>query len=53
MEWQHATADYKKVLENGINGIIGEIDNSLKIHKKQEETEFLDGIKKIAEALIE
>ena len=53
MEWQHATADYKKVLEKGINGIIGEIDSSLKIHKKQEETEFLNGIKKVAEALIE
>ena len=53
MEWQHATADYKKVLEKGINGIIGEIDESLKIHKKQEETEFLNGIKKVAEALIE
>ena len=53
MEWQHATADYKKVLEKGIGGIIGEIDSSLKIHKKQEETEFLNGIKKVAEALIE
>lgn len=53
MEWQHATADYKKVLEKGINGIIGEIDESLKIHKKQEETEFLYGIKKVAKALIE
>ena len=41
------------MLENGINGIIGEIDNSLKIHKKQEETEFLGGIKKVAETLIE
>lgn len=53
MEWQHATADYKKVLGKGINGIIGEIDESLKIHKRQEETEFLNGIKKVAEALIE
>lgn len=53
MEWQHATADYKKVLEKGINGIIGEIDESLKIHKREDETEFLDGIKKVAEALIE
>lgn len=53
MEWQHATADYKKVLEKGINGIIGEIDESLKIHKREEETEFLNGIKKVAEALIE
>ena len=53
MEWQHATADYKKVLEKGINGIIGEIDESLKIYKREEKTEFLNGIKKVAEALIE
>ena len=26
MEWQHATADYKKVLEKGIKGIIEEIE---------------------------
>ena len=53
MEWQHATADYKKVLEKGIKGIISEIDESLQVHKKQEETEFLNGIKKVAETLIE
>lgn len=53
MEWQHATGDYKKVLEKGINGIIKEIDESLKIHKREDETEFLYGIKKVAEALIE
>mgnify|MGYP003321127738 CR=1 FL=1 len=27
-EWQHATADYKKVLEKGISGIIDEIDDA-------------------------
>ena len=32
MEWQHATADYKKVLEKGISGIIEEINGSLKTH---------------------
>ena len=53
MEWQHATADYKKVLEKGIKGIIREIDESLKIHKKQEETDFLNGVRKVAETLIE
>lgn len=52
MESQHAAADYKKVMEKGINGIIGEIDDSLKIHKNQEETEFLNSIKKVAKALI-
>lgn len=52
-EWQHATADYKKVLEKGISGIICEIDESLKVHTKPEEIEFLTGIKKVAYTLIE
>ncbi len=52
MEWQHATADYKKVLSKGIRGIIDEIDDSLKIHKKPEETEFLNAIKAVANTLI-
>ena len=34
-EWQHATADYKKVLEKGISGIIAEIDESLESHTKE------------------
>ena len=51
-EWQHATADYKKVLEKGILGIITEIDESLKTHSESEEIEFLNGLKKTAEALI-
>jgi pyruvate-formate lyase len=52
-EWQHATADYSKVLKKGILGIIGDIDESLKVHKKSEEVEFLCGLKKVANALIE
>ena len=52
MEWQHATADYKKVLEKGISGIIDEIDESLKIHTKPDETEFLNAIKSVALTLI-
>lgn len=52
-EWQHATADYKKVLEKGISGLICEIDESLKVHTKPEEIEFLTGIKKVAYTLIE
>jgi len=53
MEWQHATADYKKVLEKGINGIIEEIDDSLKTHTETEEIEFLMAIKNVANALID
>ena len=51
-EWQHATADYKKVLEKGIGGIIGEIDESLKRHTQSEEVEFLNAEKSVALALI-
>lgn len=52
MEWQHATADYKKVLEKGISGIIEEIDGSLKTHSEQEQVEFLNALKKVANTLI-
>ena len=51
-EWQHATADYKKVLEKGIKGIIEEIDESLKIHTAPKEKEFLYALKDIAKAMI-
>lgn len=51
-EWQHATADYKKVLEKGLSGIIDEIDLSLKEHTQEEETEFLEALKRVANALI-
>ena len=40
LEWQHATADYKKVLESGIVGIIDDIDHSLELHTKAEESTF-------------
>ena len=52
MEWQHATADYKKVLEKGISGIIEEIDESLKTHSEQKQVEFLNALKKVANTLI-
>ena len=52
MEWQHATADYKKVLEKGIKGIIKEIDDSLKVNTEFEQVEFLIALKNVASALI-
>lgn len=52
MEWQHATADYAKVLNKGILGIIGDIEKSLEIHNKTEEIEFLKGLKEVANAVI-
>ena len=51
-EWQHATADYTKVLSKGISGIIEEIENSLKIHTDNEQREFLTALKRVALSLI-
>ena len=51
-EWQHATADYQKVLDKGLLGIIAEIDESLKNHAKTEEIEFLNALKSVANCLI-
>ena len=51
-EWQHATADYQKVLDKGLKGIIAEIDESLKTHTKTEEIEFLNALKKVVNTLI-
>ena len=53
MEWQHATADYRKVLKKGISGIIGEIDASAKLHTAPEEQSFLNGLRRCAEAMID
>ena len=53
LEWQHATADYNKVLQKGIIGIIREIDDSLKVHTEKDQIEFLNAIKNVAKALIE
>jgi hypothetical protein len=52
MEWQHATADYQKVLKKGISGIIDEIDDSLLKHTGEDEKAFLNGLRKIALTLI-
>lgn len=52
MEWQHATADYTKVLNKGISGIIADIDESLIIHDDPEQVEFLLALKHVANALI-
>lgn len=52
MEWQHATADYTKVLNKGIRGIIDDIEESLKNHNEPEQVEFLLALKRVASALI-
>ena len=51
-EWQHATADYRRVLTKGINGIRAEIAESMKSHSEPEELEFLRGLDKVAITMI-
>ena len=51
-EWQHAVADYEKVLQKGIAGLIGEIDASLAVHTGEQEIAFLQGLRRVALALI-
>lgn len=51
-EWQHATADYAKVLTKGIYGLIEEIDNSLTRHTDPEEVRFLKALHRVADTMI-
>lgn len=52
MEWQHATADYSRILNKGICGIINDIDESLTNHTEPEQIDFLLALKRVANALI-
>ena len=44
MEWQHATADYSKILNKGLNGIVDEIHESLKSHTDADQVAFLKAL---------
>ena len=52
MEWQHATADYAKILSRGIRGIIDDINNSLSTHTEPEQIDFLLALRRVADTLI-
>ena len=45
MEWQHATADYAKVLSRGVRGILEDIDASLAVHQSEDEILYLNALK--------
>lgn len=51
-EWQHATADYEKVLKKGLSGIIEEINSSLTEHTDNKEKEFLRAVRNVVLTLI-
>lgn len=51
-EWQHAVADFEKVIKIGIEGLKKEIQASRQNHKDAEKLEFLEAIDIIADAVI-
>jgi len=51
MEWQHATADYSKILNKGLNGIVDEIHESLKSHTDADQVAFLKALERVANGL--
>ncbi len=52
MEWQHATADYRKVLTAGIRGILAEVDGSIAVHAGEEDRiAFLRRLRLVGEAM--
>lgn len=54
MEWQHATADFNRVIRLGIKGLRAEITASVLKHKDDaEKTEFLEALLTVADSLVE
>lgn len=52
-EWQHATADYQKVITLGISGLKDMINNSkIKYAENEEKIEFLDCLESVANTLL-
>lgn len=53
-EWQHATPDYNKVINIGVNGLIKEIEASIeKYNDDEEKVGFLEALKTVAVTLVE
>lgn len=53
-EWQHATADYNKIIRKGVAGLIDEIERSKLAHEGDENAiDFLNALRRSAEAMID
>lgn len=53
-EWQHATADYNRIIRRGISGLLCDIEASKKAHSGNERAiDFLNALKTTAEAMLE
>lgn len=54
MEWQHATADFNRVIRLGVKGLRTEIAVSMQKHKDNtEKTEFLKALLTVVDTLVE
>ncbi len=53
MEWQHATANYRDVLDGGFDLLYARIARSMQAHEKPEELEFLRGLRDVLDALVD
>ena len=52
MEWQHSTANYQRVLDVGLSGIINDIEMSYNNHCEEDKKSFLLNLKKCAQTLV-
>lgn len=54
LEWQHATADFNRVIRIGVKGLLKEIAEAKKKYAADtEKTEFLSALEIVAQALVE
>lgn len=52
-EWQHAAADFSRVLNRGIRGILSDIELSMTKHADTEKLRFLLGLRVVAQAIVD
>lgn len=53
-EWEHATADFGKIIRIGVNGLLNDIEKSKAVYSGDEEkTGFLNALESVAKTLIE
>lgn len=53
LEWQHATADFSRVINLGIGGLLKDIEKSKAKHARDDEkVEFLEALETVADALL-
>lgn len=51
VDWQHSVGDFGKVIRLGLTGILEQIDDSLQKHEKQEEIDFLEGLRTVVHTM--